>query len=72
MSAAAFEAFLARLYVDADARARFLADPGGETERAGLTPAECSALAAIDRVGLELAAASYDRKRAHRKRGGTS
>jgi len=72
MSAAAFEAFLARLYVDAAARARFLADPRGETERAGLTPAECRALEAIDRVGLELAAASYHRKRATRQRGGMS
>ena len=72
MSAAAFEAFLARLYVDGGARARFLADPSGETKRAGLTAAECRALEAIDRVGLELAAASYDRKRARRHRGGTS
>jgi len=72
MSAAAFEAFLARLYVDAAARTRFLANPGRETERAGLTPAECRALEAIDRVGLELAAASYDGKRARRQRGGKS
>ena len=70
MSAAAFEAFLARLYVDADARARFLADPRGEAQRAGLAPAECRALESIDRVGLQLAAASYERKRAGRERGG--
>jgi len=65
---ARFEAFLARLYADATARALFLADPRGEATRAGLTPEACDALAAIDRVGLELAATSYERKRARRRR----
>jgi hypothetical protein len=51
----AFESFLARLYVDRDARARFLADPRGE--------AASAAALAIDRVGLELAAASFAHKR---------
>jgi hypothetical protein len=60
----AFEAYLARLYVDASARARFLADPRGEATRAGLTPAECAALDGIDRPGLELAARSFASKRA--------
>jgi hypothetical protein len=67
MSATAFEAFLARLYVDAELRARFLADPHGEAARAGLDADEGRALAAIDRVGLELAAASFARKRADRR-----
>jgi hypothetical protein len=58
-----FEAFLARIYVDAKARRLFLADPRGEATRAGLTPEEAEALAAIDRTGLELAARSYERKR---------
>ena len=61
---AAFEAFLARIYVDDEARRRFLADPRQEAARAGLAEAEQEALAAIDRVGLELAARSFARKRA--------
>ena len=59
----AFEAFLARLYVDQDARARFLADPPGEARAAGLDDQEIAAALAIDRVGLELAAASFAHKR---------
>ena len=61
---APFESFLARIYVDGDARARFLADPRGEACRAGLTVAEEEALARIDRTGLTLAARSFERKRA--------
>lgn len=61
---AAFEAFLARIYVDAGARERFLADPRGEAGRAGLSPLECDALDGIDRTGLALAARSFERKRA--------
>lgn len=63
MSSPAFEGFLARLYVDASFRARFLTDPDGEARRAGLGPDECAAVRGIDRVGLELAARSYERKR---------
>jgi hypothetical protein len=59
----AFEAFLARIYVDADARERFLADPRGEALRAGLTPVEADSIARIDREGLALAVESYARKR---------
>jgi len=58
-----FEGFLARIYVDAEARHRFLADPHGEATGAGLTREESEALAAIDRTGLELAAVSFQRKR---------
>jgi hypothetical protein len=65
--AQAFEAYLARLYVDAPARARFLADPRGEAERAGLPPAACEALARVDRAGMELAARSFERKRRHHR-----
>ncbi len=64
-----FEAFLARIYVDAEARRRFLADPQGEAMRAGLAPGEAGALAAIDRAGLELAALSYERKRIRKPAG---
>ena len=63
MTTPAFETFLARIYVDAEYRGRFLADPRGTAQRAGLSKAECEALAAIDRVGLEMAAESFARKR---------
>ena len=59
----AFEAFLARLYVDRSVRARFLADPTREAAAAGLTGRELAAAARIDRAGLELAARSFERKR---------
>ena len=64
MSARGLEDFLARIYVDAAARRRFLADPGGEARRAGLDPSECDAVQNIDRVGLAMAARSFERKRA--------
>jgi hypothetical protein len=63
----AFEAFLTKLYVDRKARSEFLADPRAAAGRAGLSQAECEALAAIDRTGLEMAAVSLEQKR----RGGT-
>lgn len=73
MTSPKFEAFLARVYVDEEIRTRFLADPAGTAAAAGLTPDESKALASIDRVGLELAAASFARKRrlakASRRRG---
>jgi hypothetical protein len=64
MSSAAFETFLARLYTDAAARARFSDDPKGEAVRAGLSAAEGAALEKCDRVGLEMAAESFGHKRA--------
>jgi hypothetical protein len=67
MSAADFEAFLARIYVDPEARAQFLADPRGEAQKAGLTEEECEALVNIDRVGLDFAATSFARKRTTRE-----
>ena len=63
MSASLLEAFLAQIYVDEEARARFLADPNGEAMKAGLTLQETKALERIDRVGLELMAKSLERKR---------
>lgn len=60
---AEFEAFLARIYADDRARARFRADPRGESLRTGLSPDECEALQKIDWTGLELAARSFARKR---------
>jgi hypothetical protein len=59
----AFEAFLARIYVDARARRRFLADPAAEARRAGLSAVEVAALERIDRAGLALAAEGYAHKR---------
>jgi hypothetical protein len=70
MSAAALETFLARLYTDADLRARFDVDPEGEARGAGLSPAESAALAACDRIGLQMAADSFSRKRAQHRRPG--
>jgi hypothetical protein len=61
-----FETFLAKLYVDREARAEFLADPRGTAGRAGLSEVECEALVAIDRTGLEMAAVSFE----HKRRGG--
>jgi hypothetical protein len=67
MTSQEFEAFLARLYVDAGFRARFLEDPRREALAAGLSEAECRALEAIDRPGLELAAASFEVKRTRKQ-----
>jgi hypothetical protein len=64
MSAQKFEAFLAKLYVDNQARSRFVADPKTEALNAGLTERDCAVLDKIDFVGLELAAESFSRKRA--------
>ena len=64
---ARFEAFLARIYVDAEARARFLADPRAASAAARLSPEETEAAAKIDRLGLHLVANSLQRKRARRR-----
>ena len=63
MSASTLEAFLARLYVDSQAREKFLSDPTAEALRAGLSHEEIEAVKQIDQVGLELFAASLERKR---------
>ena len=68
MSSLALEGFLARLYTDAAARERFSADPEGEARRAGLSATECRAMADCDRVGLEMAAESFDHKRDQRRK----
>lgn len=66
MSSSTFEAFLAKIYVDAKARERFLSDPLGEASRAGLSLEEAQAMQNIDRVGLELASRSFGVKRRRR------
>lgn len=67
MSALELEIFLARLYTDAELRARFNADPEREARRAGLSADECTALKDCDRVGMEMAAESFGRKRARQQ-----
>jgi len=69
MSAAQVESLLARLYTDEELRRRFLADPRTVAQASGLDAEEVEALERIDRVGLELAAESYARKRASHPRG---
>jgi len=68
MNAANFEAFLAKLYADDEARARFLADPRAEASRAGLSDEQCLALESIDFAGLQLAADSFAKKRAAQRK----
>jgi hypothetical protein len=62
------EKFLAILYTDDDARARFLASPKEEARRAGLDEAQCEALESVDRVGLHMASRSFARKRELKKK----
>ena len=64
MNSPQFETFLARLYTDAAARAKFMADPRGEALLAGLDDAQAAALAGMDFAGLGLAARSFEKKRA--------
>lgn len=64
-----FETFLARIYVDAEARAEFLADPRAAAAAAGLTMEETEAAEKIDRLGLQMAANSLRQKRNCRRSG---
>ena len=64
MNSPQFETFLARLYTDAAARTKFMADPCGEALLAGLHEAQAAALAAMDFAGLGFAARSFEKKRA--------
>ena len=67
MSSPALEEFLARLYSDEPALAKFLQAPTEAAQAAGLNDAEVSALANADHIGLVMAAASYRTKRERRK-----
>lgn len=60
------ESFLAKIYVDAEARVKFLADPRKAATDAGLTPQEVDSMEKIDRAGLEMTAKSLAKKRQHR------
>lgn len=64
MNSPQFENFLAKLYTDAEARARFMTDPRGEAVRAGLDDTQVAALVAMDFSGLGFAARSFEKKRA--------
>src|SRR6202021_1973836 len=55
-SSTQLEAFLARLYVDPEARANFKASPRAEAQKAGLSEDHCAALENLDWIGLEMAA----------------
>lgn len=66
MSSPALETYLARLYTDDALRAAFLRDPRAQALLQGLSPQEVDAMASMDRIGLQMAAASYRAKRAGR------
>ena len=66
---ARFEAFLASIYVDAGARARFLADPRAAAIAARLSPQEIDAAEKIDRIGLRMTANSLRHKRQGKRKG---
>ena len=63
MSSPALETYLARLYTDDALRAAFLLEPRAQALLHGLSQQEAEAMAAMDRVGLQMAAASYRAKR---------
>lgn len=66
MSSPALETYLARLYTDDALRTAFLLEPRAQALLHGLSQQEAEAMAAMDRVGLQMAAASYRSKRAGR------
>lgn len=66
MSSPALEAYLARLYTDDAVRDAFLRAPRAQALLHGLSPQEAEAMAAMDHVGLQMAAACYRAKRAGR------
>lgn len=66
MSAPDVEACLARLYTDATFREQFLNDADQAMSAMKLSDQERTALRAIDRAGLHMAAKSYARKQANR------
>ncbi len=68
MSSISLETFLATLYTDESLRRQFLAAPQETARNAGLAEEQVDALSRIDRAGLQMAAASYARKREQHKR----
>ena len=66
------ERFLATIYVDPAARARFLASPEAEASRAGLSEQQCLKLKEIDLTGLQMTSRSFARKRAAKQAAASS
>ena len=66
MSSAALEAYLARLYTDDALHAAFLLEPRTQALLHGLSQQQAKAMAAMDLIGLQMAAASYRAKRTGR------
>jgi hypothetical protein len=62
------ETLLASIYVDEKIKARFLSAPNEFARHYGLSDAIAAELAKIDQLGLEMAAASFQRKRRLKKR----
>ncbi|MGK5037760.1 hypothetical protein [Janthinobacterium sp. LB3P118] len=71
MSSAALETYLARLYTDDSLRTAFLLEPRVQALLHGLSQQEAEAMAAMDRIGLQMAAASYRAKRTGRAEHGS-
>jgi hypothetical protein len=65
---ASLETYLVKLYLDADARRAFTADPRRAAAEAGLDASDVDEVERIDRVGLELTARSLAAKRAQTAR----
>jgi hypothetical protein len=65
---ASLETYLVKLYLDADARRAFTADPRRAAAEAGLDAGDVDEVERIDRVGLELTARSLAAKRARTAR----
>ncbi len=68
MTGPRFEAFLAQIYTDPNARAAFLNNRQAEARRFNLSVEETDALMKIDRRQLESAARSFESKRAAKER----
>ena len=63
MSSPEFEAFLARLYCDRNFLEEFMRESGRVVRESPLSERERQAALAIDRVGLLMAARSFESKR---------
>jgi hypothetical protein len=69
MSSPQLETFLARLYTDTVLREAFLHDPRASAANAALADDDVEALCRIDRIGLQMAANSFAKKRESYRKG---